>query len=155
MDAQIHNIESLSALSSSLLNSQETIAADCSSIANMMDEKLADLIRLRDEAEELAENINAEYQEALDDYADQVSSTQDVSDMQSNLHKLERRSREASYIMNDIRNAVEVCRAAVSTIAEETRTFKNESNRTVSEGRRFLTKAANDLRTYLEYKNNR
>lgn len=155
MDAFIQNIDLLQQLSSSLYGSQETIANDCTSIANLLDEKLADLISLRDQADEMASEIRQQYEDSLNEYVYSVSKTTDLSDMQNNLHFLERRVREADYIVRDINSAVEVCRAAVVTIAELTRTFKNESSWTINQGRRFLSKVSNDLRQYVEHSDNK
>lgn len=151
MDANIKSVNELSLLTSVLQGAQETIVADCTSIANLMDQKLADLLALRSRAENTVKEFEEEYYDAFDRYSDTVSNTRGLSNIQQNLRDLGRRKQEADYMLGQITQAVVTCQGLVSSIVQETNSFKNDAFGTIGAGRNYVRKSSNDLIGYLEH----
>ena len=151
MDANIKTVNELSSLAAMLQSSQETIAADCTSIASFMDQKLARLLNLRSIAESIFKQVETEYYDAFRNYACVVSHTQDISKLQENLGDLGQRLREVKRMYSEINTSVGVCRGMVLNIVSETNCFRQDVSNIIGVGRQFVRKSSNDLITYLEH----
>lgn len=153
-DVSVQRIEELTMYSSYLQNFIEAEIRNCTALTDLMAQKLQQLVKEQQKAQQKLAAIEEECR-AFDNFYASVAGRNDcynLRDLQDEKRELEQKKQQAANCCREINSQVLVAKNAVMTIMERTKEFQNKISERIEAGRGFLKKSTIQLQQYKDQK---
>ena len=154
VDAKVSQIDELTAYAGKMQGFMESVSGNCTSLRNLMVQKLDGLRKKLKKAEQLEAEAVAEYNALIDAMA--KTANDDVEGRRALLAKksfLENKKNKAKKMREIVAAQVNVAQGATGAIIDGTKTFQNKVKTNVDKGRQVIKKSVGQLEQYNEAKN--
>lgn len=149
-DAQINQIEVLSAFAVNLSDFSSEVTAHSNAFVNLITEKLSELRLIQRKAEEICEEVSKERKAAFYAYSSVASSDNNALRKESliDLEEAQDKEREAKRCLAVINQNVSVAHGLVVTMIDHTKQYSKEALATSEKGIAFLKQSQTTLEQY-------
>lgn len=152
-DAKVSQISELTAYAGKMQSFMESVSGNCTSLSNLMVQKLDGLRKKLKKAEQMEAEAVREYNELLKAMA--MTANNDVEGRRALLAKMsyvENRKNKASLMRSHVAQQVVVAQSATGVILDSTKAFQNKVRENVDKGRQVIKKSVGQLEQYQDAK---
>ena len=152
-DAKVSQVDELTAYAGKMQGFMESVSGNCTTLSNLMVQKLDSLRKKKQQAEQIEEKAVKEYYALLDAMAKLAND--DVEGRRELLRQksfLENKKMKAKLMRERVATQVNVAQGATWSIIEGTKKFQNNTKNNTQQGQKLLKKSVTQLEQYKSVK---